>query len=92
MAIMENWIELTGPKIPQIANGIIWLIGDFRLTVKKGKGPNRGLFSAFVSRRLRQESIRSRYLWTVGKADRSQCGFWEGVAANEDAFAASGAP
>jgi hypothetical protein len=75
-------------KIPQIANGIIWLIGDFRLTVKKGKGPNYGAFSGFW---LQDRNLR-RYFWTMGKADSSQCGFCGSGAAKDEAFAASGAP
>src|SRR6478609_9692297 len=79
-------------QIPQIANGIIWLIGDFRLTVKKGKDPDYGAFFWLLPSRLRQDHNRSGYFRPVGKADSSQCGFCGSVAAKDDAFATSGSP
>ena len=91
MEIAQNWIGLVASQIAQMANGIIRLVGDFRLTVKKEKAPIRGLFRVFG---FKTTSIRNRngYRWTVGKADNSQCGFFGFVAAKEEAFAGSGAP
>jgi len=47
MAIGQKWIGLVASQIAQMANGIIRLVGDFRLTVKKEKAPIRGLFRVF---------------------------------------------
>src|SRR6266581_8994785 len=66
----SNEIELISPKIPQITNGIIWLIEVFRLRVKKGKGPLAG---PFLNGRLpKGRRIRSKLLFPGRREGREQ--------------------
>ena len=87
----SNEVASIDLHVPQITNGIIWLIEVFRSRVKKGKGPHNG---PFLNKRPQNgvESARNSYFWIAEKAESSQCGFFGSVAAYDEAFATSGSP